>query len=204
MANVMFFIDGFNVYHSLKSKSKYHKYLWLNYRSIAERFKKKGDTISKIYYFSAYATWKPHSMKRHRKLMDALKSKGVDVILGKFKKKDRYCKICGASFIAREEKQTDVNIAIYLFKEAYKNNYDTAFIMTNDTDLIPAIKMVKSEFPSKRLGILFPIDRSSIELKNVCHFWRAVQKKDLSKSQLPDQVELPSGVILTRPRSWKK
>jgi len=62
MAKVMFFIDGFNVYHSIKRKKEYHKYLWLNYRS------------TKVYYFSAYATWKPHSMKRHRKLVDALKS----------------------------------------------------------------------------------------------------------------------------------
>ena len=203
MADVIFFIDGFNVYHSIKRKKTYHKYLWLNYRSIAERFIKKGDTISKIYYFSAYATWKPHSMKRHRKLVDALKSKNVNVVLGKFKKKDRHCKVCGASFLAREEKQTDVNIAVYLFKEAYENNYDTAFIMTNDTDLIPAIKMVKNSFPSKKIGVLFPIDRSSVELKNTCHFWRAVQRKDLSKSQFSDQVQLPSGVILTRPRSWK-
>ena len=104
MSKVMFFIDGFNVYHSLKDNPAYQKYLWLDFRTLAERFKRKQDTISGIYYFSAYATWKPHSMKRHRMLVDALKSKGVNIVMGKFKEKDRYCKECGAD-ISEEKKQ---------------------------------------------------------------------------------------------------
>lgn len=199
----MFFLDGFNVYHSLKGNPEYHKYLWLDFRILAERFKRKQDTISGIYYFSAYATWKPHSMKRHRMLVDALKSRGVNVVMGKFKEKDRYCKKCGASFKAREEKQTDVNIAVYLFKEALANSYDTAIIMTNDTDLVPAIEGLKSVYPWKKVGILFPIDRWAKELKDACDFWRIVERKDLSKSQFPEQVLLPSDIIVTRPQSWK-
>jgi uncharacterized LabA/DUF88 family protein len=170
---------------------------------LAERFKRKQDTISGIYYFSAYATWKPHSMKRHRMLVDALKSRGVKVVMGKFKEKDRYCKKCGASFKAKEEKQTDVNIAVYLFKEALANSYDTAIIMTNDTDLVPAIEGLKSVYPWKRVGVLFPIDRWAKELKDVSDFWRVVERKDLSKSQFPEQVLLPSDIIFTRPKSWK-
>jgi uncharacterized LabA/DUF88 family protein len=48
-------------------------------------------------------------------------------------------------------KQTDVNIAIYLFEEAFKNHYDTSFILTADTDLAPAILSVKRNFPEKRI-----------------------------------------------------
>lgn len=142
-------------------------------------------------------------MKRHRMLIDALKSRGVDVVMGKFKEKDRYCKKCGASFKAKEEKQTDVNIAVYLFKEALANSYDTAIVMTNDTDLVPAIEGLKSVYPWKKIGVLFPIDRWAKELQDVCDFWRKVERKDLSKSQFPEQVLLPSDIILTRPQSWK-
>lgn len=203
MAKVMFFIDGFNVYHSLKDDLKYHKYLWLDFSALAQRFTRRQDTISGVYYFSSYATWKPHSMKRHTMLIDALKSRGVGVVMGKFKEKDRYCKKCGATFKAREEKQTDVNIAVYLFKEALANSYDTAIIMTNDTDLVPAIEGLKSVYPWKKVGVLFPIDRWAKELTDVCDFWRKVEKKDLSKSQFPNQVLIPINVILTRPKSWK-
>jgi len=202
MARVMFFIDGFNVYHSLKHNVKYHKYLWLDFYALAERFTRKDDTVSKVHYFSAYATWKPHSMKRHRMLVDALRSRGVSIVMANFKLKDRYCKICGASFKAREEKQTDVNIAVYLFKEALANSYDTAIIMTNDTDLVPAIKGIKEVFPAKKVGVLFPVDRWAKELEEVCDFWRKVEKKDLARSQFLDRLQLPSGIVLTRPQSW--
>jgi uncharacterized LabA/DUF88 family protein len=203
VARVIFFIDGFNVYHSLKENPLYHRYLWLDYRALAERFTRRSDTLSRVNYFSAYATWKPHSMKRHRMLVDALRSRGVTVVMGKFKKKDMYCKICGASFKVREEKQTDVNIAVHLFREAVSDSYDTAVLLTNDTDLVPAIQAVKDTFPAKKIGVLFPIDRWATELKDVCDFWRKIERRDLARSQFPDEVRLPSGVVLTRPSTWR-
>ncbi|MBN1106317.1 MAG: NYN domain-containing protein [Deltaproteobacteria bacterium] len=208
MARTMFFIDGFNIYHSLNvydpgTKSlKYRKYLWLDYSGLAQRFVRKTDTLAGIYYFSAYATWKPHSMKRHRALVDALKSRGVNVVMGKFKEKDMHCKVCNASFKVREEKMTDVNIAIYLFREALADSFDTGVILSNDTDLVPAIGAVKSVFPNKKIGVLFPLGRWAAELKQACHFWRKIEIVDIVRSQLPDQVQLPNGIVLTRPPEW--
>lgn len=213
MARVSFFIDGFNVYHSLKNppfppnkpflKNRYQKYLWLDFYTLAERFTRKGDAIADVFYFSAFATWRPNAMKRHKQFIDALENKGVRIIMGEFKEKDRFCTNCRAYSKGHEEKQTDVNIGIYLLNEAYKDSYDTAVILTNDTDLIPAIRMVKDIFSDKKIGVLFPIDRWSSELAPGCTFWRKIRKKDLSKSQLPENVTLPSGVMLTRPPSWK-
>ncbi|MCU0599951.1 MAG: NYN domain-containing protein, partial [Desulfobacterales bacterium] len=148
MARVSFFIDGFNVYHSLKpfdtSKhsfiTKYKKYLWLDFYSLSQRFVAKNDQIADVYYFTAMAYWKPDAEARHRILIEALRHRGVKVILGKFKEKDRFCKFCRAQYKEHEEKQTDVNIAVYLLNEAFKNSYDKAILLTNDTDLIPAIK----------------------------------------------------------------
>ena len=212
MAKVSFFIDGFNVYHSLKNKYvlkggrryyKYRKYLWLDFCYLAQRFTRKRDTLGDVFYFSALAFWKPDSVKRHRLFIDALASRGIKIILGKFKEKERFCNNCKTYFKAHEEKQTDVNIGLYLLKEALQNTYDTALILTNDTDLIPAIKVVKDSFPHKKIGVLFPIDRWSSELNAVSDFSRKIKKKDLSKSQFPDNVTLPSGVVLTRAVNWK-
>ena len=212
MARVSFFIDGFNVYHSLKDKYmpkggrryyKYRKYLWLDFYSLAQRFTRKRDTLEDVFYFSALAFWKPGSVKRHKLFISALESRGIKIILGKFKEKERFCNNCKAYFKAHEEKQTDVNIGLYLLKEAFGNSYDTAIILTNDTDLIPAIKVMKDSFPHKKIGVLFPIDRWSSELNAVSDFSRKIKKRDLSKSQFPDNVTLPSGVVLTRTPSWK-
>jgi uncharacterized LabA/DUF88 family protein len=208
VARVMFFIDGFNVYHSLqayhpqKKTLPYRKYLWLDFLALAQGFIRKQDLLCGVYYFTAYATWKPHSMKRHRLLIDALKNRGVQVVMGRFKDKDAHCKKCGASFVNKEEKQTDVNIAVYLFKEALANTFDTAVVLTNDTDLVPAIHWLKKSFPAKRVGVLFPIDRWAVELKNACDFWRRIEKKYLKKCQFPYSVKLPSGIVLLRPPEW--
>lgn len=203
MPRVSFFIDGFNVYHSLKADLNYYRFLWLDYRNFLQRFVRKRDTLSDIFYFSAYANWDKIRVKRHRMLIDIWKSTGIETIMGDFKEKDRFCKNCRTYFKSHEEKQTDVNIGIYLIKEAYENSYDTAVLVSNDTDLVPAIRMLKNTFPQKRVGVLFPIDRWSSELSQECHFWRKTKKKDLSKSQLPDSFALSSGIIFQRPQTWK-
>jgi hypothetical protein len=50
--------------------------------------------------------------KRHKVLIKALQYAGVKVVLGEFKDKDRSCPLCKKSYRTKEEKQTDVNIAL--------------------------------------------------------------------------------------------
>src|SRR5436853_496574 len=85
--------------------------------------------------------------------------------MGHFKQKHRRCHKCGARSIAHEEKETDVNIALHLLNHAYKNSFDCALPISNDSDLAPAVRMLKTEFPSKWVRILTPPNkRTSKEL----------------------------------------
>ena len=95
MNRVAFFIDGFNLYHSLKDCAPDCR--WLNLRTLCERYiNKEKESIVSIYYFSAIATW--HSDKgkaiRHNQYIERLREENVSPILGKFKEKDIYCKLC--------------------------------------------------------------------------------------------------------------
>lgn len=213
MDRVSFFIDGFNVYHSLNitvpdpanpghQKFKYKKFLWLDLQKLAEKFVRGHDTLSDVYYFSAYAFWRHDAVRRHQLFVRALESTGVKIILGKFKNKQSYCNRCHRWYWGHEEKQTDVNIGIQLIKEAYENSFDKAILITNDTDLIPAIKMLKSTFPMKQVGILFPIDRHSNELKQACDFSFTTWKSNLRQCQFPDPYTLPNGTVLNKPSTW--
>lgn len=203
MKRISFFIDGFNVYHSLIYKRRYVKFLWLDYHALAQRYARKlNGSVANIFYFSALAYWNQGKVQRHNLFIDALKSRGVKVIMGNFKEKERFCNNCHQFVMGHEEKQTDVNIALYLLNEAYNDTYDIAMIMTNDTDLIPAIKMLKRFFPKKRVGILFPIERWSDELKQNCHFFRHTRKSDYSKSQFPNTLTLSSGRVINKPAHW--
>lgn len=118
MDRVAFFVDGFNLYHALREDPKYAKYKWLNLQALAKCFVRKNQQITKVFYFSAYATWDPAKMARHQTFVRTLQWAGVDVVLGKFKFKERFCTNCRTRYHTYEEKETDVNIAIKLFQEA--------------------------------------------------------------------------------------
>ncbi len=88
-------------------------------------------------------------VKRHKIFIKAQELKGIRIIYGEFRKRDKHCRVCKNWYQTFEEKQTDVNIAIKLFELAIQDKYDKALIISGDSDLIPSIKAVKSTFPHK-------------------------------------------------------
>jgi hypothetical protein len=57
--------------------------------------------------------------------------------------------------IKREEKGSDVNLATYLVADAFRNDADTFVAVTNDSDLMKPLHLVKHEL-GKDIGILNP------------------------------------------------
>jgi len=155
LERVVCFIDGFNLYHAINNLNlPYLK--WVNLRLLASVFiRPKSQQLVDVFYFSAYAEWLPQSKKRHLQYVKALTSVGVTPIMGKFKEKDRRCPKCKYQWCGHEEKETDVNIALALLNLAYQNKYDRALI-SNDSDIAPAIHMVRSHFPKKNITTIVP------------------------------------------------
>ena len=199
---IAFFIDSFNMYHALRGK-KYHQYKWLDYSRLCQCYVKKKDTITGIQFFTAYIPYSTEKLIRQRKLVRALESKGVQIVKGVYKKKNRYCRLCHQVYETWEEKQTDVNIAIELFRNAVLDKYDTAMVMTGDSDLIPAIHAVKEAFPEKTIGVIIPIARGSKYLKQEADFYMKMTEKHLSTSQFPDKVTLDDGRVIQKPDKWR-
>lgn len=156
---VSFFIDGFNLYHSINDTGK--DYLkWLNLKLLCKNFiDLNNQEISTIYYFSAYADWLNKSVSRHKVYIDALNTTNIKVVLGKFKEKTIKCKKCNEYFQTHEEKETDVNIAIHILRDALNDGYDKAIILSADSDFAPAIRMARQICPQKQFSILTPIGR---------------------------------------------
>ncbi|MFC1678020.1 hypothetical protein ACFL3G_13295 [Planctomycetota bacterium] len=111
MARYCFYIDGFNVYHALNDDSlsghnkphkpiyKYRKYKWLNYRKLALNVIGPQDTIAEIYYFTAYAKWRPSSYNHHKNYVKALRSENIKIVRGRFMKKYMLCHNCKTLFL---------------------------------------------------------------------------------------------------------
>ena len=204
MNRVSFFIDGFNVFHSLDSEKFYHKYKWLDLSSLAKCFVSSKDTVVDIYYFTSYAEWEPAKKARHQLLIRALTMKGVKIVFGKFKLRDKKCRLCHKTYQTFEEKQMDVNISIKLFQCAHNDTFDTAILMTGDSDIVPAIIAVKETFPAKRIGLVIPIGRSAEEIKKACDFHMKMKEKHLRSSQFPNSIVIDAAknITLDRPANW--
>lgn len=137
---VISLVDGFNLYHSIDDIKELHKYKWLNLRKLSECFLQSNEELISVTHFSAYATWNPEKVNRHKLYVQALKTAGVDTILSEFRAVDKFCTRCKRMYQTYEEKRTDVHIAINLFHGAIKDIYDKALIILADSDLAPSIE----------------------------------------------------------------
>ncbi len=139
---------------------------------------------------------------RHEAYIKALGLYGVTTILGDFRAKDKYCKNCHQTTTGYEEKQTDVSIAIRLLRNAVLDEYDKALLLSNDTDLIPAIRAVKELYPMKSIKVVFPPGRAACEsLKLEADEHMRLKLKHLAHNQLPDPVAM-AGHVIHKPSDW--
>lgn len=171
MNRTIFLIDGFNLYHSVKSASrdlglKGRGTKWLNIYALCSSYLHligEGAAITCIYYFSALAkhleSRNPFIVRRHQDFIRCLESTGVTAELGRFKAKDGICTWCNKKMVRYEEKETDVAIAVKLFELSAAGGCDTIVVMTGDTDIAPAVRASKRLFPHIEICFLFPYGR---------------------------------------------
>ena len=58
-------------------------------------------------------------------------------------------------YIRHEEKMADVNIANQLLLDAMEGKFDSAFLISGDSDLVPPIRTIKTRFPDKKIIPLY-------------------------------------------------
>ena len=112
---VISFIDGFNLYHAICILRR-PELVWTDLRALSKVFLKRySEELREVYYFSAYAEHVSEPKQKCQKAyIKALGLRAVQPILGHFKKKNRKCPECDHRWTGHEEKETDVNIALYL------------------------------------------------------------------------------------------
>jgi len=201
------FIDGFNLYHALEDFRKNHL-KWMDLRVLCENFIRAPDLrLADVFYFSAFATWRKDPYRRHRDYVKALRARGVTVVLGRFKGKDRRCHRCKATWKDHEEKETDVNIALHMLLGALRDTYDRALLLSGDSDLAPAVRLLRVEAPGKDIRILTPPGRGhSMELVTAAgglSWCRRIELLHVSRSLLPREVRDSDGrLVALRPAEF--
>lgn len=206
-ANTNVYVDGFNLYYGAVKDTPYK---WLNIRRMCELIF-PSNRIAEVHYCTALvksASWDPEQTTRQRTFIRALETTGVEVHYGSFISKvvamPRANLRTGESrmveVIKTEEKGSDVALGSLLVAHAYQQRYEAAIVLSNDSDLVLPIRIVREELDLP-VGILNPHARFSVELSREAAFRRSIRTGNLKAAQFPDTLEDEHGTI-TRPARW--
>jgi len=199
------YIDGFNLYYGCVKDTPYH---WLNVAEMCRILLPK-DTLQRIKYFSALVTARPNDPDqpvRQRTFLRALRTiPNLEIILGSFLshevKMPRSPIGTGyVNVIKTEEKGSDVNIATHLLLDAFRNDYEMAVVVSNDSDLLLPIRVVTEQF-GKPVGLLNPQQYPSVTLLPHVMFVKNIRQNVLKNSQFPTVLTDKKGTFF-KPAGW--
>jgi uncharacterized LabA/DUF88 family protein len=87
-----------------------------------------------------------------------------------------------ARVIKTEEKGSDVNLATHLLHDAHRGRFDVAVVISNDSDLLEPIRIVRREL-GKSVGILNPHPKPSRALLPHIDFIKPIRAGALRAAQ---------------------
>ncbi|MCP4695583.1 MAG: NYN domain-containing protein [Gammaproteobacteria bacterium] len=220
------YIDAQNLYFGVLKNSPYK---WLDiFKLFSYRVVKHQNSdaeIIKVKFYTApvlgkFAKDSQCSVERQDKYHRALKACYPDkicIINGFYQDKcipAMRCKSVDEKALVWkiEEKQTDVNLALDMYRDVLNNICEQVVLCSNDSDLEPALKNIKEDCPSKRIGVVYPIKktrgsrrRSKVLCKHADWVRHHLSDNDLSLCQLPEKIVYKLGnrsKKILKPDEW--
>jgi hypothetical protein len=203
------YVDGFNLYYGAVKDTPYK---WLNIRRLCELLL-PGHSISRVKYFTARVSARmddPDKPTRQQIYLRALRTlPDLEIIYGSFLSHDVMMPLAepspGGPRFARvtrtEEKGSDVNIATHLVHDAYQHTFAAAVLITNDSDLLEPIRIVRHEL-GLEVGILNPHRHTASRvLTKHASFIKQIREGSLKLSQFPQTLRDAHGEF-HKPRTW--
>ena len=204
MSELIAYVDGFNLYHGLHSKYG-RRYLWLDLVKLTRALRPR-DRLVKVKYFTASVLDDPDALSRQDAYLQALSAHSgnlIEVVKGRYQKKQKACRSCGAQWTHYEEKETDVNIAVSLVADTASKAATSAMLISADSDLSPAVKTAKRLAPATHIMAAFPPNRFSNELQKLMPASFSIGRAKFAGAQLPGTITDPAtGHTIQRPRKW--
>lgn len=218
------YVDGYNLYYSALTKSA-HKWLDLHelfFRKVIKPVRPESEIVQ-IKYFTAPILGRfasdSDSPNRQTTYHNALKAQHpglLEIIQGFHSKKITNAypvdPVNGADRLrvqVMEEKQTDVNISLHMYRDAVISAADHLVLVSNDSDLSPAIQIIRDDYPELCVGIIIPAlshtngARRSGKLTQLADWKREYLRLDeLEQSQLPVTIQNRKNKTIRKPDAW--
>ncbi|HEY8097718.1 MAG TPA: NYN domain-containing protein [Methylobacter sp.] len=202
------YVDGFNFYYGALKKTPYK---WLDLHALFTRLLASHNDIVAIKYFTARVSPTPSDPDKHnhqdayiRALQQS--SPKIHVYFGQFTTHNVKAKLVtqiGATryvdVIRTNEKGSDVNLAVHLLNDAWLGGYDCAVMVSGDSDLVEAIRLVKTFHARKVIGLFASKRGTSKEMLKEVDFTKHITAAALAASQFPDLIP---GTNIKKPSDW--
>jgi uncharacterized LabA/DUF88 family protein len=203
------YIDGFNFYYGAVRGTPYK---WLDFSKLCGLLLPNNQILS-LKYFTALVSARPGDLDqpiRQQTYLRALRTlRGFEVHFGHFL--SHPCRMPLANpqpggprtveVIKTEEKGSDVNLAAHLLHDAHRGRFDVAVLITNDSDLVEPMKLVRYDLGLK-VGVLNPHKRKPAhEIAKYATFIKQIRTGVLANSQLPITLTDAQGTI-HKPSGW--
>ncbi len=200
---VISYVDGFNLYFGLKAGG-WSRFYWLNVSKLSENLLLSSQELVTTKYFTSRIAAPPDKVKRQTLFIEATQeSTKAELIFGQYFQTPFKCPLCAGTDRVPTEKMTDVNIATEMLTDAFQDRFDTALLISADSDLLAPVKAIRRLFPEKRIVVAFPPNRTSDMLKQSASAHIFIGKHTLAASLLPEKITKRDGYVIERPTRWK-
>jgi hypothetical protein len=206
MAIVNVYIDGFNLYYGAVRGSPYK---WLDLAALCHRML-PNDTVQSIEYFTAIVSARRHDPDlpvRQQVYLRALRTiPNISICYGHFLTHSVRMVLTGSDPAKKvwvdktEEKGSDVNVATHLLREAFQKKFEVAVLITNDSDLLEPVRIVRRDLHLP-VGILNPQQHHSAVLKAEATFMKRIRQTDVAACQFPTIMNDAKGQF-HKPPTW--
>lgn len=211
------YVDGLNLYFRALRGTPYK---WLNIEALCDRMLPRFDVV-KIRYYTARIRSRGDSQRplRQETYLRALRTlPRVEIHYGKFSVQKVSRELARPSLANRvrrwfglpqgmnrcvrvydpKEKGSDVNLAVHVVNDAWHDRYDVAVVLSNDSDLLESLRIVRRE-RAKRVWVINPHRDPNPELHREADAVRRLSPHHLAESQLPEAIP---GTPIHKPSIW--
>jgi uncharacterized LabA/DUF88 family protein len=207
------YVDGFNFYYAVKhSRQRIPIYLgWCDFSKLGMEIVADRGDLATIKYFTAPVAEYGRAggelggeQGRQAVWLQAVRTIPRLTVIHGFHSGERSPDI-EVKRKSRSEKQTDVNIAVALVRDAAKEEYDSAILITGDADQIPAVRVATKDF-GRKVEVWLPPGHGLGRWSEFQRFRNIrisqLTPEMLARNRLPDVIRR-RGEELQIPASWR-
>ena len=218
------YIDGYNLFYGCLKGTPYK---WLDIVKLCQRILREHNPearLIQVKYFTAIVkgslskrnTLSPQSQQRYHRALRALYPEPFLEIIESayslerafFHPYEKPIPLDNKVAVWRpEEKQTDVKIALHIYRDVMLNNCNSVMLFSNDSDLTPALEFSRQSHPEVELGVIFPRKEGTERPPNAslteCATWsrQVIRNEELDGSLMNDVVPTSKKPAI-KPEHW--